>query len=151
MYLEKLHRCYSNIMLRCGVWKGGNKRNVSDYAKRGVKVCAEWHEYKAFKEWALSHGWREGLVIDRIDNDGDYEPSNCRFVTQAENLLNRRNTVSIVYKGKRVKLHDLWKSSGCPVTYKVFMCRYHLGWDIDKALTTPLLKQVDNLKWRNQK
>ncbi len=54
-------------------------------------MCAEWYsDPRAFYEWGMSHGWREGLTIDRINNDSDYCPDNCRWVTQAENNRNQR-------------------------------------------------------------
>jgi len=51
-------------------------------------VCDTWREFKTFKNWAVTHGYRKGLQIDRIDNDGDYHPGNCRFVTPTENIRN---------------------------------------------------------------
>ena len=60
------------------------------YGGRGIKVCTEWRkDVRAFVRWALANGYRQGLEIDRIDNDGNYEPANCRFVTHSENLHNR--------------------------------------------------------------
>ena len=147
----KLNQCYCNMLLRRGIRKGGNKRNVADYAARGITVCKEWRKYAPFKKWALENGWREGLQIDRIDNDGNYEPSNCRFVEQADNLLNKRNTVYVNYRGSRVRLHDLWSRSKRLVTYRTFMLRFYDGWSIRRALNTPLLNSLDNLKGRKSK
>lgn len=60
------------------------------YGGRGIKVCDEWRDSpEAFCKWAIENGWQPDLTIDRIDNNGNYEPSNCRFVTQAENNRNR--------------------------------------------------------------
>ena len=59
----------------------------SRYGGRSIRVCAQWHDPKTFIEWALSHGWQKGLHIDRIDNDGGYDPLNCRFITGSENSL----------------------------------------------------------------
>ncbi len=62
------------------------------YGKRGISICNEWIEFKPFKKWALENGYKEGLQIDRIDNNGNYNSSNCRFVTNAENCRNKETT-----------------------------------------------------------
>lgn len=73
-------RCYNKNMHR-----------YVDYGGRGIKICDEWrNDFEAFHNWAIANGWQAGLQIDRIDNDGIYEPGNCRFVTPQANSLNRR-------------------------------------------------------------
>ena len=80
------------------VWKGMHERcynsNSSEYehyGERGIKICDEWlTDPMLFIKWAISHGYIKGLWIDRIDNDGDYEPNNCRFVTPIESRHNQR-------------------------------------------------------------
>lgn len=73
-------RCYNKNTIR-----------YNNYGGRGIRICDEWRNIpKAFIEWGLSNGWQKGLQIDRIDNDGNYEPSNCRFVTNRKNNLNKR-------------------------------------------------------------
>ena len=64
------------------------------YGGRGIKVCDEWSDFVKFKEWALSHGYQEGLTIDRINPDGNYCPENCEWVTRSENLRRRHETHS---------------------------------------------------------
>lgn len=61
----------------------------NNYGARGIDVCVQWKNPKIFYDWAIANGWRQGLQIDRIDNDGNYEPSNCHFVTLRENCSNR--------------------------------------------------------------
>lgn len=66
-------------------------RNYHRYGGRGIRVCEEWENNTgAFIEWALSHGYRDDLTLDRIDNDGDYCPENCQWITAAENSSKRK-------------------------------------------------------------
>lgn len=61
------------------------------YGGRGIAVCIEWkNSYQLFKTWAFLNGYQEGLTIDRLDNDGNYEPNNCQFLTMSENSKKRR-------------------------------------------------------------
>jgi|GEM_PF-6156575 len=59
------------------------------YGGRGIKVCQEWQKFEPFRLWAESNGFDKNLVLDRIDNDGDYKPSNCRWATKSESMYNR--------------------------------------------------------------
>lgn len=77
-----------------------NREKYKDYGGRGIKVCEEWKEASNFVLWALSHGYEHGLQIDRIDNDGDYCPENCRFVTPKENSRNKRNSKWLTVNGE---------------------------------------------------
>lgn len=81
------------------VWKNMVRRccdptinRYERYGGRGISVCSEWLDVNRFIEWAESAGWTEGLQIDRINNDGDYAPHNCRFVTAKENVRTRSTT-----------------------------------------------------------
>ena len=82
-----LYGVWSAIKKKCN---NKNSRWYKDYGGRGISVCDEWvNDPKIFIQWALSHGWEKGLNIDRIDNDGDYCPENCRFIDKG---LSARNT-----------------------------------------------------------
>ena len=70
-----------------------------NYGARGIMVCEEWQQFEPFLAWALKNGYEKGLDLDRKDNDGNYEPSNCRWITRRENTNNRRNTVTINVDG----------------------------------------------------
>ena len=89
----RLHRIWMGIKNRC---KNQSFRQWKDYGGRGISVCEDWnskHGFDRFCEWALSNGYADDLEIDRIDNNGNYEPSNCRWVTHKENMNNRRAKV----------------------------------------------------------
>ena len=63
------------------------------YGGRGITVCDEWlHNFKSFYDWAMSHGYRDDLTLDRIDNDKGYSPNNCRWATYSEQNKNKRPT-----------------------------------------------------------
>lgn len=89
-YLEGNHDSHSRLN---NIWRGMKRRcsnpnygQYKNYGGRGIKVCDEWNnEYIAFRDWALSHGYEENLTLDRIDNDGNYEPNNCQWITKSEN------------------------------------------------------------------
>ena len=93
---EPWYNTYEGMMKRCGHSKGASERMLRDYRDRGITVCELWQKSpQDFGEWLLSHGWRKGLQIDRIDNNKGYCPENCRVVSQRENLNNRQNTVRL--------------------------------------------------------
>lgn len=83
-----LARRYASMKSRC---YDVHCKAYNNYGGRGIKVCDEWlYSFKNYYEWCISNGYRKELEIDRINNDGNYEPSNCRFVTRRENVNNRR-------------------------------------------------------------
>ena len=85
---EKLYYVRNGMKQRC---YNPNSTSYNAYGGRGIKVCDEWRDdFMAFYNWAIANGYEEGLSIDRIDNGGDYEPSNCQWITQAENTRKAR-------------------------------------------------------------
>ena len=100
-----------------------------NYGGRGIKVCDEWLEkdgFIKFKEWALANGYEKGLSLDRIDNNGNYEPSNCRWATDREQANNRRNNVLVTYKGETHTISEWAKKTG--LKESCIRYRFHHGW-----------------------
>jgi len=81
-----IYNAWCSMLDRC---KNQNHSSYHRYGGRGIKVCQEWEDVKVFVNWAEANGYEKGLEIDRIDNDGDYCPENCRFVTRQQNCLNK--------------------------------------------------------------
>lgn len=85
---ERVYKIFKGMKGRC---YNKNNPGYKDWGGRGVKICEEWiNNPKAFIDWALKNGYKDDLEIDRIDNDGNYEPDNCRFVTHRQNNLNKK-------------------------------------------------------------
>src|SRR3989304_6697302 len=84
----RLYDVWSDMKKRC---LNPKNQAYKDYGGRGIKVCNEWLEFIPFRDWSLANGYKEDLQINRILNDGNYEPSNCDFLTPKENSRHRRN------------------------------------------------------------
>lgn len=106
-------RCYDE-KCRAYKWYGG----------RGITVCDEWlHDFQSFYDWAMANGYRDDLTLDRIDVNGNYEPSNCRWATTGEQASNKRNTVRIEINGELKTLNEISKEYG--ILQKTLESRYN--------------------------
>lgn len=98
---SRLGLAYRNMMNRC---YRKNTDGYNDYGKRGITVCKEWRDkengFVNFCNWALSNGYCENLTIDRIDNNGNYSPNNCRWVDKFVQANNKRNTHKLKINGE---------------------------------------------------
>lgn len=127
-----------------GVWQDmharcSNPQNPSfkHYGGRGITVCDEWQSPEPFMKWAFTNGYVEGLDIDRINNNGNYEPRNCRFVTRSVNCRNKRTNVFLEAFGERKCVADWVNDSRCAVADKTLRERISHGWEPERAITEP--------------
>ena len=98
MWGTSIYARWKHIKARC---YNSNGKQYKDYGGRGIRVCDEWLEnFEPFYEWAINNGYREDLTIDRIDVNGDYEPSNCRWVTAKAQQNNKRSNHFITYNNE---------------------------------------------------
>lgn len=107
-------------------WQGMKQRCLNKshpkynrYGGRGICVCDDWMDIRGFSEWAKKSGWKEGLTIDRIDNDGNYCPENCRWISISENSRKKKTTKidMIMAQEIRSRINENWdalaKEYGC--------------------------------------
>lgn len=132
----RLHKVWLSMRERCNRVHHPFYRN---YGGRGIKVCDEWNDFRAFREWAFAHGYSDKLQIDRINNNGNYEPSNCRWVTGKENANNKRTNRIIVYRGKTYTLSQLAEKIGMGKT--TLKERLNRGWSVESAVEKPVQKK----------
>ena len=95
-----LYRCWRGLVRRC---TDPRDKSYRRYGGRGIEVCKSWRtSFRRFRGWALSHGYADGLEIDRIDFNKGYWPSNCRFVDLVAQANNKSNNRFIEYQGRRM-------------------------------------------------
>lgn len=127
-----VYMTWANILQRC---ENPNDTQYKNYGARGIKVCTEWHEFIPFHDWAMANGWQRGVSIDRIDNNGNYEPDNCRWVTAKEQARNKRNNHFITFNGKTQTMVEWAEEIG--LEYSILWNRIHRGWSIERAFIEP--------------
>jgi hypothetical protein len=96
-----------------------------DYGGRGISVCAGWHDYSTFRAWALSNGYVDNLEIDRIDNDGNYEPGNCQWVTRSKNISHTRASITLMVNGETACMAEWARRTDIPRTTIGWWIKHH--------------------------
>jgi hypothetical protein len=135
-----LYKIWANMKSRC---ENHKNINFSNYGGRGIKVCEEWQEFKPFYDWAISNGYEKKLNIDRINNDGNYEPKNCRWVSPKVNSSNKRNNINFTYKNKTLCLKE-WAEE-LNLDYILLYNRIiKRKWNFEKAIKTPIMENRRN-------
>ena len=125
---------WKNMKRRC--YSERNKR-YANYGGRGIRVCDEWkNDFFAFYEWAIKNGYDDSLTIDRIDVDGDYSPSNCRWATRKEQANNTTRNHYIAYRGETHTAKQWSEKLGVP--YQTLLYRTNKGWPMERIEATPV-------------
>lgn len=128
-----MDRCYN---AECASWK--------NYGGRGIKVCDRWHNIAVFVA-ELPDGYRQGLELDRIDNDGNYEPGNIQWSTRQQNSAHRRSARLLTFGGVTQSLEEWAVARQVPASFILERIDY-LGWPVERALTEPVADRVENMR-----
>lgn len=129
----RLYSIWSNMKNRCD---NPNAQFYKDYGGRGITYCEEWRDFIAFEKWAVANGYKEDLTIDRINNNGNYEPDNCRWTSIKEQQRNRRSNHLLTFKGETHCINEWAEILG--ISRETIKNRLGYGWDIEKVLTEPI-------------
>jgi hypothetical protein len=134
----KLYYVYQSMKQRC---TDKNHHAYRDYGGRGITVCNEWLRFAVFYDWAIKNGYKENstLSIDRIDVNGNYCPENCRWTNIDTQANNKRSNKYLELNGERHSIAEWAKILGGSTS--LIHSRLRNGWNIEKALSTPVLKK----------
>lgn len=126
---RRLYQIWVNMRVRCH-----GKNPDPNYHGRGISVCREWRDsFEVFRDWAYSSGYTDKLTIDRFpDNDGNYEPGNCRWATRSQQSRNMRNSINLTWEGRTMNIKDWAEELG--MSYCTIYERVRTGWTVEDTL-----------------
>lgn len=128
----RLYKTWANMKSRCNNSKASN---YAYYGDKGIGICNAWStDFMGFYNWAIGNGYLDDLTIDRIEVDGNYEPSNCRWATMQEQDNNKTSNQVVTYEGKAMTIAQWSRNTG--ISYYALIQRLHLGWSVKRMLTT---------------
>ena len=130
MFGTRLYHIWNGLNGRCN---NPNNKDYPDYGGRGIKVCQEWRTADNFFKWAKESGYADDLSIDRIDNNKDYCPTNCRWMPMSKQQRNKRNNKLIEFNGETHCIAEWAEITG--IASQTINSRLRYGWTIDEALT----------------
>ena len=135
---EKLRKVWRQMKRRCTVPTDGK---YPRYGGRGISICPEWMDYDVFCDWAEGAGYAEGLSINRVDNDGNYEPGNCEWTDRITQANNSSRNIWFSAFGETKTLAQWSRDPRCQTTRAGLTLRVlRRGWDIERALTVHTIK-----------
>lgn len=136
MTSSRLYTIWNGMKGRCYVKTQGEYKH---YGAKGIKVCDEWRfDFMAFYNWSINNGYAEHLSLDRIDYCGNYEPNNCRWVTNLQQGNNRSNNVNLTNNGETHTISEWSRIIG--IKKGALQYRRYIGMSDEKILTTPIRK-----------
>lgn len=127
----RLYNTWAQMKKRCN--PDTTNPQCFHWAKNGIRVCSEWKQFEAFREWAISSGYREGLTLDRINGKLGYSPDNCRWATALEQMRNRRDNRNLELRGVVLPLRSWARELG--IGAATIRQRLKRGWSVELALT----------------
>lgn len=132
----RIYYIWQRMKQRC---RDSNCEDYKDYGGRGISICSEWLDFTSFHTWAHENGYAPDLTLDRKDNNGNYEPGNCKWSTIKEQARNKRSNHKIYYNGKLLCLSEISEITGIESS----LLRYRLksNFSQDRLFTPPKLKQ----------
>jgi hypothetical protein len=133
-----IYNSWAGMIQRC---EDRNSQNWDNYGGRGISLIDSWrNSFQDFYKWSIENGWAPGLSIERIDNDGNYEPSNCRWATQREQTNNTRRSRKIACFGVTKTASQWTQDPRCLVRKSptIHARIFDYGWTPERALTTPV-------------
>lgn len=132
---HRLNTIWNGIKSRCYY---PSQLSYKNYGARGIVMCKEWLEdFMTFYNWAINNGYKDSLTLDRIDNAGNYEPSNCRWLSYKEQNDRRSVSVIITAWGETKNASDWALDERCKTTYASLCYRIKVGWRPEYAISSP--------------
>lgn len=133
----RIYNIWVGMIARC---ENKNHASYHRYGGRNIRVCDKWKDFVVFAEWAFQNGYSDELTIDRIDNDGDYTPDNCRWATRLTQANNTRKNRNITINGETMSVSAWGRKLGInQSTLNMRLNKYH--WSPEKALLTEVKKR----------
>ena len=129
----RLYRTWRNMISRC---YNPNTDRFPNYGGRGITVCDEWrNSFESFLSWAIPAGYTDDLTLERKDNNGDYCPSNCTWVSMSAQVRNRRVTRRLTWDGRTLTPQEWATELG--VSLDAIQLRVTRGWPVERIFTQP--------------
>ena len=131
MATTRLYQCWADMKQRCN---NPHNQFYARYGGRGITYCESWEDFEPFMQWALSNGYSDLLTLDRINNDGNYEPNNCRWTTPKIQANNTRRNHKLSYQGQTLTVSEWADYLG--ISYSCMLSRVRRGWSMERIVSS---------------